>query len=423
MKILIIVHDNLQHSSLFQFFFLQFVICQSNCAFDELTQNIRFDPILPEHHSSKSGTTDTIDLVFHLVHQGENIGQGTNITKAQIESALLSLNRDFGAWPIHDNISIRPNGVDCEIFFRLACIDPQGNPTNGINRIDGTVIPNYQQEGIHFLPNGQGNNFEITALSDWDINRYINIWVTHRIETPGGTLTQGGGLGANVMTLTQGFSGVYVTHRVVGCDPDGSLGYNIINPYGKILSHEMGHYLGLLHTFEGESCLENDCHTEGDLVCDTEPHDNSVPITQDESCNEFIECATREPIENLMNYAGPTCGNIFTQGQKDRMKFMIDINFQGLLNQGYCENIVSSIEHIDKPTINIYPNPVSDILHIESSGNNEIIIFNTFGQIVKRFGIHKETSHLNVSELTPGIYFVSIRDSEYVNAVRMLIKR
>jgi len=85
-------------------------------------------------------TVDTLDVVFHLMHTGEPLGQGANISDAQVESALLSLNRDFGAWPIHDSIAVRPNGVDSKFYFRLACTDPSGQTTTGINRINASSI-------------------------------------------------------------------------------------------------------------------------------------------------------------------------------------------------------------------------------------------------------------------------------------------
>ena len=39
---------------------------------------------------------------------------------------------------------------------------------------------------------------------------------------------------------------------------------------GVVVTHEMGHYLGLFHTFQG-GCKNDDCLQDGDRVCDTPP--------------------------------------------------------------------------------------------------------------------------------------------------------
>lgn len=364
------------------------------------------------HKLTTENAVDTLDLVFHIMHTGEPIGQKTNITTAQIESAVLSLNRDFGAWPIHDSIAIRPNGVNTQFYFRLACLDPNGKATSGINRINASSITNYSTEGFHFLPNNQGNNTDLTALSDWDVTKYINIWVTHRIETPKGDLSNGGGFGANLTKLTQGFSGVYATAEVVGCDPDGSLSYQITNPYGKILSHEIGHYLGLHHTFEGATCKESDCTTEGDLVCDTEPHDNSISVLQHPGCDEYTECGTREPIENLMNYAGSTCGNTFTQGQKDRMKAMVALHFQNVVNKGQCGKQISNAT-IKNSTdlIKIHPNPSSGNVVVQLMENSFVELVSINGMVLFSKSMSKGANNISLLSFPKGVYFFRIHSN------------
>ena len=252
----------------------------------------------------------------------------------------------------------------------------------------------------------------MTSLSDWDITKYLNIWVTHRIETPNGTLTEGGGFGANLASLTQGFSGVYVSYRIVGCDPDGNLGYTLTNKYGKILSHEVGHYLGLHHTFEGGSCSENDCGSEGDFVCDTEPHDNSISNPQSTDCDLYGECGTREPIENIMNYAGQTCGNTFTQGQKDRMKSMVTLHFQGLVNKGQCGNSTTNLK-VRQKTIEVIinPNPVKDVLYLSGYNGNYTIV-DMQGRVIQS------------SNCTNGVIFLTgISNGSYVLKAAHFVKK
>ena len=77
------------------------------------------------------------------------------------------------------------------------------------------------------------------------------------------------------------------------------------------------------------------------------------------------------------------------------------------------------------PDLNIYPNPVSDVLHVDAGSDiHEISIQNVLGQEIKRFGfIRSNTAELNISELNKGIYFLRVSCDNGATAVRSFIKR
>ncbi len=78
--------------------------------------------------------------------------------------------------------------------------------------------------------------------------------------------------------------------------------------------HEIGHWLGLFHTFE------NGCATPGDGIDDTAPEakpTEGCPDTK-ESCPE----KGADPIHNYMDYAHDRCMSEFTSGQAERMHQM-----------------------------------------------------------------------------------------------------
>lgn len=93
-----------------------------------------------------------------------------------------------------------------------------------------------------------------------------------------------------------------------GSMPNGALAsYNL----GDTAVHEIGHWLGLLHPFEGG------CSEPNDLVDDT-PEEGA----QSDSCDPTKDTCTapgRDPVHNFMDYAIDSCMNMFTPGQVSRM--------------------------------------------------------------------------------------------------------
>jgi len=91
--------------------------------------------------------------------------------------------------------------------------------------------------------------------------------------------------------------------------PDGSArGYD----RGDSATHEVGHWLGLLHTFE------NGCRTPGDLVDDTPAQADGDNVF---SCSKLDTCKAkgRDPVHNFMSYGDDACLTRFSKGQVVRM--------------------------------------------------------------------------------------------------------
>jgi PKD repeat protein len=278
--------------------------------------------------SRKAGLV-TIPIVFHVIHDGDAYGTGSNISDEQIQSAVDGMNIQYRNLN-PDGSTFDPDGIDLEFEFCLAKRDPNGNPTNGINRVDGTIgVPNYESTGI----TSPGNERDVKALSRWDYQTYYNVWVVNRID--GADPYQGGTKGYAYFPGAGGdVDGTVVLFNSTGYDPDGSLGFDLFGAGDNgTMVHEIGHAFALNHTWNGNGrgsnggCgnggAETPCLTTGDLVCDTDPHESHLgsckSSTDSNPCNGGQPFGDFNEVRNYMNYTN--CSNlIFTPGQRDRVR-------------------------------------------------------------------------------------------------------
>lgn len=254
----------------------------------------------------------TIPVVVHVIHLGERIGYQSNISDDQILGAIDGLNERFS--------NVNGQGIDIGINFCLANRDPNGCPSSGINRVDGSVVPGYSEDGISFHDECGVDEHAIKDLSKWSTLDYYNIWVVHDICGP-----------------IAGYA-----YYPAGHEYDGTVIDIVSMRYQNgTLAHELGHGLNLQHTFSGEEedeCpVDDDCLVEGDEVCDTPPHRRG-------DCSSFNPCSTEglwlNSRDNWMSYCFPGAGaGLFTEGQRTRMQdaMVVEPRASLLFAQG-CSN-------------------------------------------------------------------------------------
>jgi PKD repeat protein len=304
-------------------------------------------------------TVFTIPVVVHIFHSGEPVGTGVNISDEQVMSAIAGLNEDYRRMPGTNGFG---SGVDVEMEFCLASRDPQGNPTNGIVRVDASGIPLYSTEGISV---GQGSGCDETDLKDlsrWDRDDYYNIWIVNEIDDNNG----GSGI--------QGFA--YFPSSSVSRDGAVIL-YNAFGTVGNLKSytnrnrtvtHEVGHGFSLYHTFQGNSCSESNCDSQGDRVCDT------PPTVTNTSCNSPA-CSGTQLVENYMDYTNEDCMDMFTQGQKTRMRDALMTQRSSLMNSMGCtppNAWDAGITAIHSPNDFSCISSISPVVEVKNFGSNTI---------------------------------------------------
>lgn len=249
-----------------------------------------------------------IPVVVHIIQQSS----ANLISDARVHAQIDVLNEDFLKMNA-DTTSIplehRPFAANTKVRFCLASIDPNGCPTTGINRVIDPAL------AIH---NSADENVLKSAVQ-WDPFRYLNIWVPVTIEDD----LLGYATFPDWMPWNASRDGVVINGTAFGKGfgtPAGS--YNL----GRTVTHEVGHWLGLYHTFENGCAGSNQttCQTQGDLVCDTPPTSNSnfgCPSIQN-TCTEFPTDLNDQTM-NYMDYGDDACLFMFTFGQKARFDFYL----------------------------------------------------------------------------------------------------
>jgi len=231
-----------------------------------------------------------IPIVFHVIHfNGEE-----NISTAQVHDAVDVLNTNFRA--LNESIAeVIPEfadiTADVEIEFRLAQKDPNGNCHPGINRIVSELT--------------YVGDEEMKQLIQWPRNKYLNVWVCENAAGAAGYALYPGSVNGN---QNADMDGIVLQHSYCG-----SIGTS--NLYrSRTLTHEVGHWLNLRHTWGNSNSPGEADNCDGDDNVDDTP--NTLGWT---ACVlDGTTCGSLDNVQNYMEYS--YCGRMFTEGQKARMR-------------------------------------------------------------------------------------------------------
>ena len=273
-----------------------------------------------------------INIIVHVIHSGQPVGTYPNITQAQIATQIRVLNEDFNRTNPDANTywGATAAGMTGGIVFRLATIDPTGNILKeaGIHRYNG-LQASYTVDQIEA---------NIKPVTSWDPTRYFNVWTVPDNIRYSPTVLYGGyaqfpeGSGLNgiqtVASTNAQTDGIAINAYYFGSNfnangvllPPGQQNINISNfVRGHLMTHEIGHSLGLRHIWGDTNCGNDFC---ADTPTHKDPNTNLCS-----SHPKANNCGTAdEMFENYMDYTSDLCINMFTVGQVARMVTVMDVS-------------------------------------------------------------------------------------------------
>ncbi len=250
-----------------------------------------------------------IPVVFHIIHNGDPVGSGENITDAQCISQIDALNRDYN-FQDPDIVTAVPSVyqalvANCRVKFCLAQFDQNGNPTSGINR--------YQFTNVSWDTDNDIDN-TLKPATEWDNTKYLNIWSVRMGGTGTGTLVGDGVLAYSSIPFPSVMNGDGIVARYTNIGTTS----NVPQQYrkGKTITHEVGHWLSLLHVWG----FDSGCGDFGDFIDDTPDQADlnfGCPSFPHITCNNG---PNGDMFMNYMDYTNESCQAMFTIDQAARMQ-------------------------------------------------------------------------------------------------------
>jgi hypothetical protein len=290
-----------------------------------------------------------IPVVVHVIQNTSGTG---NLSDTLVQSQIAVLNEDFRALPG----TTGAGGTDSQIEFYLATVDPNGAATNGI---------------VHHTSNSwfadSGNYWSTTA---WDTARYLNIYTNQASGALGYVpdLPQGG----SVLGTTA--DRVVIEYGAFGRPGIGGAPYD----RGRTATHEVGHYLGLFHTFDSGCGSASSCYTTGDRICDTASEANArfgCP-------GNATSCGTADPIHNYMDYTDDTCMTGFSPEQVRRIRCTL-VSYRPQLAQP-AGPIASAVSRPGAGNLNT--SLIASVPHLGSNASTTVLTFGTGFQVAAVYG-------------------------------------
>ncbi|TND09914.1 MAG: hypothetical protein FD123_842 [Bacteroidetes bacterium] len=367
--------------------------------------------------ASAAGVCYVIPVVFHVY--GTTQG-GYPVNLSIIQGALNMANDDFhGLNSDYNSVHTQFMGIRAampDIIFALAQIDPSGNATTGI--INHPVAAGF----------GNGSGYDSLIQADaWDNYKYMNIYVMNDLYDDGVTNNSGIAWYPNSWMSNNNLARIVYNGAYLGVN------CNSWQPeFASTLTHEFGHWLNLIHTFDGG------CTGNNDNVSDTPPCDyflDNYGCHPSSTASTPISCGNLVNAENYMDYSGTSgCYRMFTQGQATRMYAALqhparitlwqtsNLQATGLTN--LCIGTGIAAAPASQINVTVFPNPSAGqfTLHLNGSMKKllRLEVTDMLGRRIFEKQITGEITFIDLSAQPPGIYVLRLSGEMENRAIRLV---
>lgn len=211
----------------------------------------------------------------------------------------------------------------------------------------------------------------------------------------------------------------------------GSLPGGYLSPFdlGGTATHEVGHWVGCYHTFQGGCHSDATCGTAGDLVCDT-PAQGTATSGCPNGKDTCASSAGADPIHNYMDYSDDACYNQFTAGQDTRMDWAMSTYRPAIGSAKMTPD--GPIAAKSEPAMLVSPNPFNPTTAIEFAvprdGHVSLRVYDVAGCNVATLvdGVRAAGSHRAVfggDGLSSGVYLAVLRAGGIERTQRLVLMK